>query len=360
MMKKLIKNIYEILNNYKEKLKEQRIIEINNRTNNGFSYYHTDIEQKLLNYEVSIYKNIEKKEILFKQILNIANKNPYALNGFETEIFRTYIGMYSNGKIQTITEISKRIKESEELIEQVIIEILEHLQKPYIQQILLEERDIKNKEKILKKDISYLVMTDNLEQIFRLVKINTIEDIINITDEQILAMNNQYGYDPEQILPPTRIIKQLNSMGLKIKNPELLKKIYKIYESDNIKYIEGTEIENHTIYVKTKLDMLEAQQFEPELLKTINLNERLITDKIINNGYMQKQFLNIIKQIGYEMINKRKNTSTINDIIKKEYYYLTQQELDIIERLIKNEFSIENKKTEDEEFIEEVYLKEKN
>ena len=173
-------------------------------------------------------------------------------------------------------------------------------------------------------------------------------------------MNNQYGYDPEQILPPTRIIKQLNSMGLKIKNPELLKKIYKIYESDNIKYIEGTEIENHTIYVKTKLDMLEAQQFEPELLKTINLNERLITDKIINNGYMQKQFLNIIKQIGYEMINKRKNTSTINDIIKKEYYYLTQQELDIIERLIKNEFSIENKKTEDEEFIEEVYLKEKN
>ena len=358
-MEKLLKNIYKIINDYSKKLKQNYTLELMNKQNDEFNHIHTDLEQQYLDYGVSIYKNIEKKELEFKEILDKKNETPYTLDQTQSKLFRLHIGMYNNGEIQTIKQISKKLNTTEEFIENIIEKTIRQLQYPHIQQKLLEERNIKDKDILIKKDISYLIMTENLEQILRLHNINTIEDILNITEEQLSLMNIQYGYNSDLILPPTRIIKQILNMGLKIKEPSFLTKIYIKYTNARRTILDEFGIVEHTIYIQTILDLLSILQFEPELFKTLDENEKLQIDIIKNDGYMPNQ-LNMMNQMIYNKTIINSTNKTINDLIKKEYAFLTQQEIDTIEKLIKNEFTIDNRINESEKNIEKTYLKEKN
>lgn len=360
MMDKLLKNIYTIINNYNNEIKQQYRLEISNNLSDKMIHFRSRIEQKKLDYEVSIFKNIEKKEIQFSELLDVHNDTPYTLNSFETKIFRTYIGMYNNGKIQTLDEISKKFNQPKELIGVIITEILEEMHKPYFQRFLITERNNKKQGNTLKKDISYLTMTDNLEEIFRSMNINKVEDIINMTKRQICLMNIQYGYNAEEILPPTRIIKQIYELGFEMKETEIFDIIFKKYSKENKTKIIDTELQEHATYIDTKLDIISVQQFEPEILNTLDSIERLQLDASINEGFMKNQVLKASEEIMFKLYSTGKTLPKINDILKKEFPYLSQQKINTIENIIKKEYKINNSKTEYEDLIENVYLKEKN
>lgn len=365
---KILKNLYELINNY---YKHLRITESKKlKTFAELKQMNSELEQELLEYEVSIYKNIENKLIPFTEILNLKEDCAYILTKLETESIRHYIGIYNEGNIQSLEEIGKKLNKSKNQIKRAIENALTEMSTIDFQNQLLRERDEiireSTKEKQMKKnlinqDISFLLMTDNLENIFRLMKINTIKDLLNIDEKTIYYLNIQYGYNTEYRIFPKRIIRQIHSLGLEFKREDLIEKILKLYNKMDIIPIETIDIPEPALFVETLYDLVSAQQFEPELLNTLDLNERLRVDRIIAENYQQIQYLNLIEEIRQSYLSKDVRVlKTIKEIIELDNPYLNDTEIELIESDVNSMFSIENNYTEEEKEFLKIYFSEKN
>ena len=115
---KILKNLYELINNY---YKHLRITESKKlKTFAELKQMNSELEQELLEYEVSICKNIENKLIPFTEILNLKEDCAYILTKLETESIRHYIGIYNEGNIQSLEEIGKKLNKSKNQIKRAI------------------------------------------------------------------------------------------------------------------------------------------------------------------------------------------------------------------------------------------------
>jgi len=371
---KSLYNLYKLINNYFIKIKNEYKKEPN--TFKDSEQFHSKMRQKVLDYEVSIYKNMESKLLPFAQLFNLKKNNAYTLNDLETKILRLYIGIYTKGNKQSVESISRTLNIPQEKIKKTLKRILNQLLDPFFQEQIIYERNviisknIKNeikgkyiKEKLLKQDISFLLMSNNMQEILKMSGIKTIENLINIDEKKIIDLNKQFGHNAELKIFPKRISKQIYSLGLSFKNEKIFEKINeKYYMLDSIQ-IEDLllDIDEHVLYMNTLLDLICAQQFEPEILNTLELNERLQIDKIINNGYIKEQYLSLIKDAQSKVYKQDKRVvKTIEDLVKREYLYLTKYETDIITEDINNIFEIKNNKTEEEKIFLKTYFMEKN
>ena len=90
---------------------------------------HIEKRKELLDYEISIYKNLKYKLITFTQLFDENNLTPYLIDEKEAEILRDYIGLYNDGikmsdelicQIHNITkkQLNKILKEIVKKIEQ--------------------------------------------------------------------------------------------------------------------------------------------------------------------------------------------------------------------------------------------------
>lgn len=369
--KKSLENLYELFNNHYIRLKKQYEKELQSETYYDFVYNNSYIKQQLLDYEVSIYKNIKNKLIPFTEIFDLKNNNPYILNDFESEVLRTYIGIYNDGKKQSKKEISKIFNVSPSKIDRTLNIIISDFLYPTYQQQFLQERNqlikdnLKNnsfKEVILKLDINFLTMTQNLEEILRNININTIEDILNIDIKTILDMNIEYGYNTNLRLFPTRIIDEIHELGLTFKSEKLLEEIAEAYMPLQITTEEEIDIQEHVMNIETVLDLLLAQQFEPEILDTMDLNERLKVDRLINNNNIQNQYVRISQEISEQTIKLIQNNRIIytpEQIIERNFPYMVPEEIEAIKEEI-NPFKIINKTTEEQQEFIKIYSKDKN
>ena len=365
---KILKNLYELINNYYNNLRITESKEL--KTFTQLKQMNSELEQELLEYEVSIYKNIENKLIPFTQILNLKEDCAYTLTKLETESIRHYIGIYNEGNIQSLEEIGKKLNKSKNQIKRAIETALTEMSTIDFQEQLLNERNEiirkSTKEKQMKKnlmnqDISFLLMTDNLENIFRLMKINTIKDLLSIDEKTIYYLNIQYGYNTEYRILPKRIIRQIHALGLEFKREDLIEKILNLYNKIDVIPLEQLDIPEPALYVETLYDLVSAQQFEPELLNTLDLNEILRVDRIIAGNYQQRQYLNLIEEIRKSYLSKDiRVLKTIKEIIERENPYLNDAEIELIESDVNNMFSIENNYTEEEKEFIKIYFSEEN
>ena len=371
---KSLYNLYKLINNYFIKIKNEYKKEPN--TFKDSEQFHSKMRQKVLDYEVSIYKNMESKLLPFAQLFNLKKNNAYTLNDLETKILRLYIGIYTKGNKQSVESISRTLNIPQEKIKKTLKRILNQLLDPFFQEQIIYERNviisknIKNeikgkyiKEKLLKQDISFLLMSNNMQEILKMSGIKTIENLINIDEKKIIDLNKQFGYNAELKIFPKRISKQIYSLGLSFKNEKIFEKINEKYYMLDLIQIEDLllDIDEHVLYMNTLLDLICAQQFEPEILNTLELNERLQIDKIINNGYIKEQYLSLIKDAQSKVYKQDKRVvKTIEDLVKREYLYLTKYETDIITEDINNIFEIKNNKTEEEKIFLKTYFMEKN
>ncbi len=322
VIKKSLQNLYQLINQYYEKLK------IKNK--------ETGITQEMLDYDASIYRNIEYKLIPFTQIFDLNNDNPYILNYFETEVLRQRIGIYNNGEIQTKRKLSKIFNVSPQTIDRTLKIIIRDISSPIYQKQFLDERNElikkeivnkKNKEKVLSHDINLLNITENLEEILRLENINTIKDIINIDSETIERINTEYGYYTNLRLFPKSIIEEIHDMGLKFKREKMISKT-----NDDLKKIEIPlgkilDIEDYTIKLKTVADILLAKQFEPEVLKTLSLEEELQIESLFDNSSMKNAYAELILSQIVQEKDKRVVTN-IREQIKREFPYMLDHEIE--------------------------------
>ena len=305
---KCLKNLYDIINNYYDKLKEDYKKEIKQNEYNELKILHETKKQELFNYNISIYKNIEIKKIPFTELFNINNDTPYMLTSLETELLRHSIGLYDEGKKQSINEVSKRFKMSKEKITDALQTVMRCFGTELFQNSFLKERNemIKNNIKILKNkvldyDITFLNITDNFIEILRTENINKIRDILNINERQIKNMNIEYGYNPKIVVFPKRIIDEIESLGLKFKNDKMIDELFPKKEN------EEDEEKNETEYkeslgenLKTSDYLICARQFEPELLGRLSLTEQVYLDKEFGNGYLAEAYDNTkIEEIEY-------------------------------------------------------------
>jgi len=243
---------------------------------------------------------------------------------------------------------------------------------PYFQEQILNERNeliremTQNKffkQQLLNQDINFLIMTENLEEIFKLMHINKIEDLLNIDAKTIKYLNIQYGYNTDFKVFPKRIIRQIYDLGLKFKNEDLIKDLYKAYIKLESIPTEQVNIEVPTIYVETVYDLVCAQQFEPELLELLDLNDKLYINRITSGNYKQREYLKLIEKIREKQIEAYKDmrvVKNIRELVKKEYPYLDDIQIELIEKDINNVFEIKNNYTEDEKKFLKAYFSEKN
>lgn len=367
---KIINNMYNLINKFYRNLKISNNNEI--KIYDDFKQENTDLEQVLLEYNASIYKNIEQKQLLFEQILDVREESAYTLTEIETEILRQYIGIYNDGEGRNLETIAKIFNKSSEKIKEVLEQALLEMLNPFFQEQVLTERNeiIKEasqnkfmKQQLLEQDINFLIMTDNLEEIFKLMNINTIKDLLNIDAKTIQYLNIQYGYNTNFKVFPKRIIKQIHELGLEFKNEELIKKLHRAYIKLDEIPLEKIDIEVPVLHMETVYDLVCAQQFEPELLDTLDLNEKLYVDRMISGNYRQREYLKLIDEIREEQTKAHKDIRVVKNIkglVEKEYPYLDDVEIDLIEKDINNIFEIKNDYTEDEKRFLKTYFSEKN
>ena len=92
---KVRNNLYKIINQYYKILKSQY-----KRTEPTYKIEKepSELKQNLLNYETSIFKNIENKHFSFTELFKLDKEIIYSLNPYETEILRIYVGIYDDKK----------------------------------------------------------------------------------------------------------------------------------------------------------------------------------------------------------------------------------------------------------------------
>lgn len=299
MIENCLKNLNSLINEYYKKIKKDYQKEINKNKFDKLERIHGQKKQQLLEYETSIYKNIEHKKLAFIEILDTKNETPYIFTNLEAQILRHYIGLYDQGKKQPITEISKRFGLPKTKISKILNEIMLYFSTEVFQSIFIEERNeiIRRNLEILKKeileyDITFLNITDNFIEILRKEKINTVKDILNINYKQIKNMNIEYGYSSKIIIFPKRIIEEIHSLGLEFKNESMIEKLFEKIEDEPIN--ENIDLGQN---LETMIDLICARQFEPELLNKLNIKQQLDVDMTINNGYMRKIYNDMLEKI---------------------------------------------------------------
>lgn len=303
----VLKNLYKLIEQYYRILKKQY-------KRRDYNYKQVEkkpdeLKQSILNYETSIFKNIDQKQIPFTQLFQLNKKTIYALNPQETEILRNYLGVYDNGKKQSVLEISKRFNITTSKTTSILKRIIDMFETKTGQELISEERnkEIKKritnktyKEKILNSDIKFLNITDNFMNVLRMEKINTVDDLLKITKKQIRNMNKQYGYYYSLEIIPKRLIDEIHEFGLKFENELMISLMFQNFkgiEIDSDKTIGST--------FDTLTDAICARQFEPELLYRLNLEDNLKIDNKLNRGYMQEKYEEYLSE-AYEIQKKVK------------------------------------------------------
>lgn len=285
---KCLKNLYNLINHYYNKVLELYQTELEKSNFEELDTVYNWSKHQLLDYKVSIYKNIENKKIPFIEILDINNNEPYNLTLLEAEFLRNYIGLYDKGKKPTVKELNKRFGISNEEINIILQNIMIKFGEETFQENIIEERNKFIREniqtlhdKILEYDISFLNITDNFIEILRIENINKIKDIINLNKEQIIKMNVEYGYNAKIVVFPKRIINEIESLGLKFKNELMINQLFDEIENEKISPKEklGNKL-------KTTIDLICARQFEPEILNRLDVEQQLYIDEEFNNGYL--------------------------------------------------------------------------
>lgn len=347
VIKKSLQNLYDLINDYHEKLAK----------NNKKKKY--GLTQEYLDYNASIYRNIETKLIPFTQIFDLKNENPYILNDFETEVLRHYIGIYNEGKKQTKTEISKIFNVSPKTIDRALKTIIKDFMNPSYQQQFLDERNqiIKkaitnknNKQKILNQDINLLYITKNLEEILRQANINTIRDLINIDNEIIEQINIEHGYYSNLRIFPKSIINEIHNMGLSFKRETMLKNKNEILNKMEIPIEDLLKIQNNTVKLKTVSDILLAKQFEPEILETFSIEEMLEIDWLFSDYRLNDAYQNFMPNL-IKIQTERKVVWNIRELIERDFPYLQDYEIDEMMKNATTQFSIYEKSEEEQESL---------
>ncbi len=339
IIKKSLENLYDLIEEYYKKI---IILNKNNK----------DLTQDIIDYEASIYRNIKNKLIPFTQIFDLNNPNPYILNDFEIEVLRKYIGIYNYGNKESKKEISKIFNVSPSTISNTLKRIIEALLDPGCQKKIIDERNklirenIKNKalkNKILNLDISFLNITENLETILRLTKINTIKDIINIDYETIEKMNIEYGYYAGIIVFPKCIINEIHELGLNFKKENMIYELNKQLDEMEIPIEKALDVENYTTKISTVADLFLSQQFERELLKTFSIEDTLKIDWLINNSYINDEYIRFVIENSLEPSPKENKVATnTKEMIERKFLYATEEEVDELVSKTDNLFEIYN------------------
>ena len=291
-------NLYKLINQYYKILKKQY-----KRTEYSYKIEKepTELKQNLLNYETSIFKYIENKKLPFSELFKMNQESVYSLSPFETELLRNYIGVYDNGKKQTIEEVSKRLDITNNKASTALKEIMDNFESELGQILLIRERnkEIKRKtldkeyrKQILESDITFLNITDNFLEILRQENINTVNDLLKITEDQVEKINIQYGYYPELRIIPNRLIEEIHDLGLRFEDEIIISQMF--HEYDGVKINKRVSL-NKTIkkLIGATRDIISARQFEPELLSRLILDDYLIIDKKINESYMEQKIFDM-------------------------------------------------------------------
>lgn len=302
-------NLYKLINQYYKILKKRY-------KKTEYSYkiekVPSELKQNLLNYETSIFKYIENKRITFSELFKINQECVYSLSPFETELLRNYIGVFDDGKKQTIEEVSKRLNITKNRASNALKEIMDNFESELGQLLLIKERnkEIKNKifnkefrNQILNSDITFLNITDNFLEILRLENINTVKDLLEITEDQVEKMNVQYGYYPELRIIPNRLIEEVHNIGLRFEDEIMISQMQ--HDDRGITINPKTKICESFDTLK---DAISARQFEPELLSRLNLSDYLSIDRKINECYMQEKIMDMNEKTTeyYEELRKEK------------------------------------------------------
>lgn len=295
---KVKQNLYKLINQYYNILKKQyKKIEPTYK----IEKVPSELKQNLLNYEASVFKHIENKKIPFSELFKTNKEKIYSLSPFETKLLRNYIGVYDNGKKQTIEEVSKRLNITKNKASKELKKIMDNFESKTGQELLISEKnkeikkkinDEEFKKQILKSDITFLNITDNFIEILRQENINTLEELLKITEEQVEKINIQYGYYPNLRILPNRLIEEIHDMGLKFEDEIMISQMF--HEYDGVKINKRVSL-NKTIkkLIGATRDIISARQFEPELLSRLILDDYLIIDKKINESYMEQKIFDM-------------------------------------------------------------------
>lgn len=291
---KVRNNLYRIINQYYKILKNQyRRIEPTYKIEQEPS----ELKQNLLNYEASIFKYIENKQFPFKELFRLKQERIYSLSAIETEILRIYVGIYDDGKKQSVEEVARRLEMSSSRVSNTLKKIIDNFESKTGQELLIRERNKNIKEKIYNKefrkqilnsDITFLNITDNFIAILREENINKVEDLLKITEEQVEKMNIQYGYYTNLKIIPNRLIEEIHNIGLRFEDEIMISQMF--HEYTGVKINPKIKIGKSFDSIK---DIISARQFEPELLSTLVLKEYLMIDQKINEGYMEEMIMDM-------------------------------------------------------------------
>ena len=363
---KSLNNLYELIDNYYLTLQKK---EKRNHNDNYeiLKIENTELEQQVLDYQISIFTNTKNKKIPFTQLFDLNNDNPYMLNDIETEIIRQYIGIYTEGKKESIENLSKTFNTSTIEITKTINSILKDFLNPDFQREFLKERNEMirknlNNQNVLKtllnEDIEFLNIYENMIYILRNKNINTVKDLINMDFKVIKGINKEYGQDPKRVLFPKKIIDEIHDLGLQFKDKRYINLIesYDDTPNDKIKNITNKKIE-------TMLDFECAYQFEPEIIKTFNVKERLELDKIIGNLNFKEAYISYAEEIKNEIedyMAKDKKSITIEDLIRFENPYMFEEEIEQCIDDSKRIFEINKEEPERQYVYKKKYLTDKN
>lgn len=306
---KVIQNLHKIINQYYKILKKQY-----KRTEYSYEIEKepTELKQNLLNYETSIFKYIENKRLPFSELFKTDQETIYALNELETKVLQNYVGVFDDGKKQTIEEVSKRLNIPKSKAATTLKRIMDNFESKTAQSQLTKERnesiknrihDKKYREQILKSDITFLNITDNFLGILRQENINTVNDLLKITEYQVEKINIQYGYYPELRIIPNRLIEEVHDLGLKFEDEIMISQM--MHDRRGITINRKIKL-GETI--KSLKDVISARQFEPELLAQLKLDEYLIIDRKINKGYMEQKIFDMNTKVNefYEELKKER------------------------------------------------------
>lgn len=313
---KLIEQYYRILKKqYKKETHDYKIIE----------QVPSELKQNILNYETSIFKNIKLKQIPFTQLFNLNQKTIYALSPLETKILRNYVGIYDNGQKQSVEEVSKKLNITTSRVSATLKRIMDIFETETSQKLIINERnkEIKDrifnkefKEQILNSDIRFLNITDNFIEILNSENINTVGDIIKLTEDKIEKINIEYGYYNSLKIIPNRLIEEIHSLGLRFEDEIIISQMF--HNFDGVIIDSNSTIGNTFNTIK---DAISARQFEPELLSRLNLEDNFKIDTKINKGYMQDKYIDMSEELLVYRAEMQKNKIKEKNYECRKAYY---------------------------------------
>jgi len=236
---------------------------------------------KMPEYKISIYRDIETKKLFFSEIFNLDLEEIYGLTANETNILRYHIGIYDDGEMQSYLKIGDEFDSKETSIMQIIQNAMEKIIKPSIQDKIIMERDkiicgkINDKtfrKEILKENISFLNIQKSLISLLSENGFKTIEDLLNITYEDIVDFNERAGRISNIVVFSRKIIEQLYELGFELKDEERILEFLANEKTITEEWqIYPKRVMNIFKYynINTPSDLLATFQFEPEIIEVM-------------------------------------------------------------------------------------------